>query len=109
MQNSSLPLTLKIMDKEYRIVCPAEERESLIKSAEYLDTKMRDIRRTGKVIGGDRVAVVAALNITHELLQQRAKLAENESLKERIYTLTSKVEEALAPSVPSAHESEQAI
>lgn len=62
---------VRILDKEYAIACPADEREGLLESARILNDKMRDIRSSGKVIGSDRIAVLAALNITHELLQQR--------------------------------------
>lgn len=69
---SPVPVDISILDKEYRVACPESEREALERSARFLDGKMRQIRHTGKVIGNDRVAVMAALNITHELLQLRA-------------------------------------
>lgn len=68
----AIPVDITILDKEYRVACPASEREALERAARYLDARMREIRHTGKVIGNDRVAVMAALNITHELLQLRA-------------------------------------
>lgn len=69
--NDVLQVPVRILDKEYTIACPAEEREGLLESARILNDKMRDIRNSGKVIGSERIAVLAALNITHELLQQR--------------------------------------
>ena len=60
-------VTVRILDKDYHIACPAAESANLERAAEYLDKKMRDIRRAGKVIGAERIAVMAALNITHEL------------------------------------------
>ncbi|GAB4302074.1 MAG: cell division protein ZapA [Thiohalomonadaceae bacterium] len=69
--NDILQVPVRILDKEYTIACPAEEREGLLESARILNDKMRDIRSSGKVIGSERIAVLAALNITHELLQQR--------------------------------------
>ncbi len=66
-----LQVPVRILDKEYTISCPAEERDGLVESARILNDKMRDIRSSGKVIGSERIAVLAALNITHELLQQR--------------------------------------
>jgi len=62
---------IRILDKEYTISCPVEEREGLQESARLLNEKMRDIRNSGKVIGSERIAVMAALNLTHDLLQQR--------------------------------------
>ena len=66
-------VTVHILDKEYCIACPQDERANLESAARYLDGKMREIRTSGKVIGADRVAVMAALNITHDLLPQRAE------------------------------------
>ena len=63
----SQTVTVRILDKDYHIACPASESTNLERAADYLDQKMRDIRRSGKVIGAERIAVMAALNITHEL------------------------------------------
>ena len=61
---------VKILDKEYLVTCPQQEQEALQRSARHLDQKMREIRNSGKVFGTDRIAVMAALNITNELLQR---------------------------------------
>ena len=60
-----------ILGKEYQVACPAEQHAELLLSARYLDEQMRAIRATGKVIGLERIAVMAALNIAHELLRTR--------------------------------------
>jgi cell division protein ZapA len=62
-------VTVKILDKEYKVACPEEQEAELVVSAKYLDKQMRSIRDTGKVIGLERIAVMAALNLSHELLQ----------------------------------------
>ena len=62
-------VTVNILDKEYQVACPAEQEAELIVSAKYLDKQMRGIRDSGKVIGLERIAVMAALNISHELLK----------------------------------------
>lgn len=62
-------VTVKILDKEYKVACPEEQESELVVSAKYLDKQMRSIRDTGKVIGLERIAVMAALNLSHELLQ----------------------------------------
>jgi len=62
-------VTVKILDKEYQVACPPEQQSELVVSASYLDKQMRSIRDSGKVIGLERIAVMAALNISHELLQ----------------------------------------
>ncbi len=68
----STPVTvrLRILDSDYQVACPPEEKEGLLAAARHLDEKMRAIRSSGNVIGVDRIAVMAGLNITHELLQQ---------------------------------------
>jgi len=62
-----------IMGHEFRVTCPDEEREELLQSVSYLDRKMREIRDGGKVIGSERIAIIAALNITHELLTTKIR------------------------------------
>lgn len=62
-------VTVRILDKEYQVACPQEQETELVASARYLDKQMRKIRDSGKVIGVERIAVMAALNISYELLQ----------------------------------------
>lgn len=62
-------VTVKILDKDYQVACPEDQEAELVVSAKYLDKQMRSIRETGKVIGLERIAVMAALNISYELLQ----------------------------------------
>lgn len=70
MSKQSTTAEVKILDKEYLVACPDEEREALTRAARHLDSKMREIRSSGKVFGTERIAVMAALNITHELLER---------------------------------------
>lgn len=67
--NQPHTVTVRILDKDYQVACPAEQEAELVVSAKYLDKQMRGIRDTGKVIGLERIAVMAALNISHELLR----------------------------------------
>ncbi len=71
MTGVSLPntVTVRILDKDYQVACPPEQEAQLVMSAKYLDKQMRGIRDSGKVIGLERIAVMAALNIGYELLQ----------------------------------------
>ena len=62
--------TIHLLDKEYTIACPANELEGLLESARKLDSKMREIRTGGKVLGNERIIVMAALNIIFELLRE---------------------------------------
>jgi len=66
---SSDTVFVKILDKEYQVACPPEERDALLQAADNLDDRMRAIRGGGTVIGLERIAVMAALNLSHELLQ----------------------------------------
>ena len=64
-------VSVRLLDREYQVACPADERSDLLDSAEYLDAKMREVRDTGKVVGLDRIAVISALNIANELIKMR--------------------------------------
>ncbi|HSC48280.1 MAG TPA: cell division protein ZapA [Gammaproteobacteria bacterium] len=64
-------VTVRLLDKEYQVACPEDERAALLESAELLNRKMREIRDSGKLVGLDRIAVMAALNLSHEMLQGR--------------------------------------
>ncbi len=90
-------VTVNILGKEYQVSCPAEEVDALTRAARFLDGKMEDIRASGKVVGLDRIAVMAALNITNEYLNGEAVLSETQdAYGSRITTLTDKVSQALA-------------
>lgn len=70
-QNNGRPpksLSVRILDKEYQIACPPGAEADLQLSAQYLDKQMKSIRRTGKVVGLERIAVMAGLNTAYELL-----------------------------------------
>ena len=64
-------MDVTIMGREFRVTCPDEERKGLLEAVTYLDKKMREIRDSGKIVGSERIAIMAALNITHELLTTR--------------------------------------
>lgn len=64
-----LSITVRIMGKEYTVACPPEEHEALVRSADYLNERMTTIRRRGKALGSEKIAVMAALNLARELLE----------------------------------------
>ena len=68
-------VTVKILDREYDVSCPQEEVDDLVRAARSLSARMREIRRSGKVVGLDRIAVMAALNYAHEYLEVEERLA----------------------------------
>jgi cell division protein ZapA len=89
-------INVKILEKEYQISCPADERKSLVDSAELLNLKMREIRDSGKVVGLDRIAVMAALNMANDLIVSKGT---GESLqteaKDKVREMCERVESAL--------------
>ena len=94
-------ISVRIMEKEYVVACPYEERSALLDAAEYLNGRMREIRDSGKVVGLDRIAVMVALNMANELLALRGRDAklENEAsgkvraLRERVETSLAKAQQ----------------
>ena len=96
VDDAVIPVTIRILDKEYQIACEEHERQALLDSARYLDQKMKEIRKTGKVIGSDRVAVMAALNITHDYLRFVSGNSGKQSVESnKLKVLQDKVESAL--------------
>lgn len=94
--SSNSGVTVHILDKEYRVNCSDEERADLEASARYLDQKMMAIRNSGRIVGLDRIAVMAALNITHELITNDQKVdGLTLSMSERIQALHNKLDFAL--------------
>lgn len=91
--STALTVTLNILDKEYRVSCPPEERSNLEQAARNLDTAMRDIRNSGKVIGVERIAVMAALNISHNMLTGTHK---QDNQQGQIGELVSRLDQALS-------------
>ncbi len=89
-------VSVRILEKDYQIVCPLEERADLLDSAEFLNARMREIRDSGKVVGLDRIAVIAALNMANELIRSRKSDGNLESeVGGRLRILRERVESAL--------------
>ena len=88
-------VTVRILEKEYFVSCPQDERADLLDSAEYLNKKMREIRDTGKVVGADRIAVIAALNMANELLRLRKQDSDVQGSVGRVKQMRERVESAL--------------
>jgi len=89
-------VSVRILEKEYQFACPAEEKNDLIRSAEYLNARMKQIRDSGNVVGTDRIAVMAALNLANDLLKGRVRDQSLEAhVGTRLKTLRERVESAL--------------
>ena len=87
---------MRILEKEYQVACLPEERSELLDSAEFLNGKMRDIRDAGNIVGLDRIAVMAALNLAHELLKRNRNDAIESEVSERVREMRERVESALS-------------
>ncbi len=98
MTDNFTQVTIRILEKEYQVACPVSERAALLASAELLNRKMREIRDSGKVVGLDRVAVMAALNMANELIvaqgfsEQMANVVGT-----RVRTMRERLDSALGP------------
>lgn len=99
MTQPTAQISVRILDKEYQVACPADERTDLLDSAEVLNAKMLEIRDSGRVVGLDRIAVMAALNMANDLLhaQARDRLLDGD-LSERLKSISDRVESALGGS-----------
>lgn len=91
----SQTVNIRILDKEYQVSCPLEERNALLQAARDLDEKMRTIRNSGSVIGLERIAVMAALNLTYELSKLQQQSATQSASNEALLRLDKKVSTAL--------------
>lgn len=97
---TTVPVTVHIMDKEYRVACPPEERDALLRAAAMVDDRMRVVRDSGRLVGLDRIAVVTALNLANELLAQQnnapaTSAPSTDFVSSRLRNLNDKVEGAL--------------
>jgi cell division protein ZapA len=96
-EKDSARVNVRILEKEYIVACPHEERSALLDSAELLNARMREIRDSGKVVGLDRIAVIAALNLANELIRLQNRDQQTEvDLGNRVRTLRDRIEGELA-------------
>ncbi len=89
------PLTITIMGKEYRVACPEEEKDNLLASANLLNEKLREIKQQGSVIGTERIAIMAALNMSHEILHNETLTAEHDDLNQRIDAISERINDSM--------------
>lgn len=90
-------VSVRILDKEYQVACPVEERTDLLDSAEMLNAKMREIRDSGRIVGLDRIAVMAALNMANDLIHARARDQELEgNISDRLKMISDRVDNVLS-------------
>jgi len=93
--SDSKGVDVSIMGREFRVSCTEDEYEGLMSAVSYLDKKMREIRESGKVIGVERIAIMAALNIAHELLTTRTGGFDIGDFKRRINAMQEQIDQAV--------------
>jgi len=99
MNESTAQVSIRILDKEYQVACPADERTDLLDSAEVLNAKMREIRDSGRIVGVDRIAVRAALNMANDLLHAQARdRSLDGDVSSRLKLISDRVESVLGGS-----------
>ena len=92
---ASKGVNISILGRDFSVACPPDEQDALIEAASYLDGNMKEIQKTGKIIGADRVAIMAALNITNDLLKLQKATAGQVAVQERLETLQERIDAAL--------------
>ena len=96
MSGKPIPVTLRILDRDYVVACPEHEKETLVAAAKYLNQKVQEVREGGKVVGTERMVVVSALNIIHEYFQYKQQQeAQNQQVNQQVNGLHEKIELAL--------------
>jgi len=88
-------LDIRIMDKDYRVACPQDQQASLQDSASFLNDRLNEIKRKGSIIGTERIAIMAALNLAHELLGSQEFAGDFEDVDNRMLNLQKKIDIAL--------------
>jgi cell division protein ZapA len=91
-------LTVSLLGREFRVACPDGEEKQLLASADYLNRKLKEVRDTGKVVGNERIAIMAALNIAHEALSNKpnATSFDGADIRRRIVAMQETLDSALA-------------
>lgn len=90
--SQSKAVDVNIMGREFTVSCTDEERPGLINAVNFLDKKMRDIRDGGKIIGVERIAIMAALNLAHELLNTKTGSVDVGDIKRRISQMQDQID-----------------
>jgi cell division protein ZapA len=88
-------LQVTVMGREFRVACPENEHKELLEAVDYLNKKMDEIRDGGKVVGVERIAIMAALNIAHELLTTKIGGFDMAALKRRMQSMETTLDQAL--------------
>ncbi len=102
MSKNASPININILDKDYLVTCEQEESDMLRRSADYLNEKMLELKKSGMVIGSERIAVMAALNITNEFLTYKQENQDyTVKVDSTIKHLQDRIDDALFKNEPS--------
>lgn len=94
--NKAKGVDVNIMGRDFTVSCTDEERPGLINAVNFLDKKMRDIRDNGKVVGAERIAIMTALNLAHELLNSKSGSVDVGDIKRRVTQMQDQIDKACA-------------
>ena len=92
---SNKGVNISIMGRDFSVACPPEEQDDLLAAARHLDQSMKDIQKTGKIIGAERCAIMAALNITNELLKLQRSTAGQDQVQAKLANMQERIDEVL--------------
>ncbi len=104
MDERAITLDVSILGREYRVSCKESEKDELMQAVAFIDRRMREIRDSGKIAGTERIAVMAGLNIAHELLRLKNGAApdatkpgfDTAGIQRRISAMQSAIDRAMA-------------
>ena len=91
MKKTDRGVSVRILEKEYQIACGEEERDDLIKASRYLEHKLKEVAGQGKIIGSERAAIMAALNIAYDMVKSQEVMSQQSSNEKRLENLQREV------------------
>ena len=103
MSKDSGGVAVRVLEREYVIAASGEQREAVLASADYLNARLKELRRGGRVVGNDRLLVLVALNVVNELLQERSAHGDQAAAIERLRALEARLTAALGTLEPTPH------
>ena len=92
---ASKGVNISILGRDFSVACPEDAQEELLEAAQYLDKKMKEIQKTGKIIGAERTAIMAALNISNDLLRLQKSTSGQVQAQARLASLQTKIDDVL--------------
>lgn len=88
-------VNISILGRDFSVACPPDAQEELLEAAQFLDKKMKEIQKSGKIIGSERTAIMAALNISNDLLKLQKSTSGQAQAQARLASLQAKIDDVL--------------